>query len=144
MDTIESDFDALGNKMSIDKVSTADSRITGADLDSDTTDMTIYDLHCTDPGWILWCNGKDNHFTKMTVKINDSANEVKFGLAENESADPPIHDIRKTLGHELFHAMGIDHNNSSSDSIVFFTYEFGSAGYAATMIDMPNLEARYP
>ncbi len=144
VDNIEMHFDALGKKMSIDRVSVADSYITGANLERRVMGTAIYDLHCTDPGWFgWWCNGKDNHFTKMTVKINDRANYVKFGLAENESADPPIYDIRKTLGHELFHAMGIDHN-SSSDSIVFYLYEFGSDGYTATMIDRDDLEARYP
>ena len=80
----------------------------------------------------------------MEVRINNNPAEVKFRTYENTDVDPQIHDIRKTLSHELFHAMGVDHN-SASDSIVYYLYEFGASnGYAATAVDRDDLGSRYP
>ena len=143
VDTVETDFDALGKKMSIDRVTTANSYITEYDLPFDTTGKTEYELHCT--SWFFWwCNGEDYHFEKMIVKINDNTSETKFLLAEDEDASPQEFDVRKTLGHELFHAMGIDHN-SSNDSIVNSYYIFGANnGYEANTTDQTDLGNRYP
>lgn len=142
VDAVERHFDSLGKKMSIDRVSVADSYIGEYNLQMDTHGMTEYELHCTD-SILFWCTGRDMHFEKMVVRINNSAGDVRFGLSENASAEPPIHDIRKTLGHELFHAMGIDHNPNSS-SIVYYRYDFGPQGYEATSVDISDLESRYP
>lgn len=144
VDAIEGHFDSLGKKMSIDRVSYADSYITRYNLPSGVTGTSEYELHCTNPGWWWWqCNAEDSHFEKMVVKINDNPTEIKFKLQEDATANPQEYDIRKTLTHELFHAMGIDHNSSSS-SIVYYTYVFGSNGYTATTTDRNDLEARYP
>lgn len=141
--TVESHFDSLGKKMSIDKVTTANSYVTQYNLPTGTPGKAVYELHCTNPVW-WWCNGEDMHFEKMIVQINNNAAEVKFKLAENQSANPKEHDVRKTLGHELFHAMGIDHN-SASNSIVYYQYQFGATnGYAATTTDKNDLGSRYP
>ena len=80
----------------------------------------------------------------MEVLLNDNPAEVKFKLAENENTNPKEYDVRKTLGHELFHAMGVDHN-SSGDSIVYPYYTFGANnGYEANTTDEEDLEGRYP
>jgi len=142
VDSIEADFDGLGKKMTIDRVTVAsDSVITEANLPTTYSGYTDYDLHCT--SWFLiWCTGADSHFTKMTVQLNDNSHEYDFQLTENEANNE--YDVRKTLGHELFHAMGIDHN-SGSDSIVYYSYVFGeSNGYVANAADKADLEARYP
>ena len=143
VDAIENHFDSLGKKMSIDRVPSASSYITQANLPPTTTGKSEYDLHCTNPVW-WWCDGEYSHFERMIVKINNNPAEVKFMLAESASADPPEYDIRKTLGHELFHAMGIDHN-SSSNSTVYYQYVFGTSnGYTATTTDRNDLGNRYP
>ena len=117
--------------------------ITKYNLPSGVTGKTEYELHCTDSGW-WWCNSEDSHFEKMIVKINDNSAGVKFRLAEDASAEPKEYDVRKTLGHELFHAMGIGHN-SSSNSTVYYTYVFGAGnGYTATTTDRDDLGGRYP
>ena len=74
----------------------------------------------------------------MTIQL-----EKKFSTYEYNT-NSPIYDIRKTLGHELFHAMGIDHD-SSTDSIVYHQYVFGrDIGYEASTTDQNNLGDRYP
>ena len=84
------------------------------------------------------------HFEKMIVQINNNAVEVNFSTYESPNTDPKTYDVRKTPSHELFHAMGIDHN-SSNDSIVFYMHVFGpNNGYAANETDEDDLESRYP
>ena len=140
VDTIETDFDNLGKNMSIDRVTTADSVITEKNLGTTIAGQALYDMHCTNFWLICWAY--DSHFIKMTVNVNDNSNEFDFKLAEDEGNDE--YDVRKTLGHELFHAMGIDHN-SESDSIVYYQYIFGSTnGYEATTTDETDLGNRYP
>lgn len=142
VDEVETHFDSLGKKMSIDRVTVADSVITEANLDVGVTGSAIYDLHCTN--FFIVCLGYDSHFEKMTVQLNDNSAEIKFLQYEDEMATPKVHDVRKTLGHELFHAMGVDHN-PGSDSIVYYQYVFGSTnGYTATTQDINDLGARYP
>ena len=129
--------------MSIDRETNADSHIKQSNLKSDYHGYTDYELHCTNAVLWRWCLDRDMHFKKMIVQINDNPAEIKFSTYEDGNANPPIHDIRKVLGHELFHAMGIDHN-SSSDSIVYYQYVFGrDDGYTASTIDKNNLGARY-
>ena len=143
VNAVESHFDSLGKNMSIDRVSSASSYITEANLPPGTAGKAEYDLHCTSYWW-WWCDSEDSHFERMIVKINNNPNEFKFMLEEDASADPLEYDIRKTLGHELFHAMGIDHN-PSSNSIVYYQYVFGANnGYTATTTDRNDLESRYP
>jgi len=140
VDTIETDFDNLGKKMSIDRVTTADSVITQKNLSTTITGEALYDMHCTNFWIICWAN--DSHFTKMTVSVNDNSSEFDFKLAEDEEEDE--YDVRKTLGHELFHAMGVDHN-ANKDSIVYYQYVFGDTnGYEATTTDKTDLGNRYP
>ena len=143
VDDVEDHFDSLGYKMSIDRVSSANSVIREDNLPIETPGKSVYDMHCTSY-FLWWCNGWDAHFIKMEVRLNNNPAEVKFKLAENENAYPKEFDVRKTLGHELFHAMGIDHN-SSDDSIVFSHYTFGANnGYEANTTDQEDLEGRYP
>ena len=143
VDEIEAYFDGLKKKMSIDRVSSANSQIKAHDLPMNTPGKAEYELHCTNR-FLVWCVGKDSHFEQMIIKINDSPSEIKFSTYEDPDVDPQIYDIKKTLSHELFHAMGIDHN-SSSDSIVYYTYVFGpDTGYTATDVDTSDLERRYP
>ena len=142
VDTIESHFDSLGKKMSIDRATYANSYITAYNLPVGTPGKAVYELHCTNSFW-WWCTSEDMHFEKMIVQINNNAAEVKFSTYENPNTDPKIYDVRKTLSHELFHAMGIDHN-SSSDSIVFYTYVFGpNNGYTANETGEDDLEGRH-
>lgn len=138
VDAVERHFDSPGKKMSIDRVSVADS-MEEYSLQMDTPGMTEYELHCTD-SILFWCTGRDMHFEKMTVRINNSAGDVRFGLSENAYAEPPIRDVRKTLGYELFHARGIGHN---PDSTVYYQHDFGPRGYEATGADIDDLEGRY-
>ena len=143
VDAVEYHFDSLGKKMSIDRRTSADSYITAYNLPVGMTGKTVYELHCTNKGW-RWCNSEDMHFEKMTIQINNNPSEVKFNTYENSNTNPKIYDVRKTLGHELFHAMGIDHN-SASNSIVYYTYVFGANnGYVATTADKNDLGGRYP
>lgn len=146
VDSVEEHFDSLGKKMSIDRTLTADSVITASNLKYQESGRSDYDLHCTQYNWFFFwiCDKHDDHFVKMTVKLNDNVADVKFALLENKNADPKEFDIRKVLGHELYHAMGIDHNPASG-SIVFYQYEFGDdLGYEATAADVADLEKRYP
>ena len=146
VDDVETHFDSLGKKMSIDRTTSTNSVITEANLQDEENGYTDYDLHCTQYHWLWWwiCDDWDAHFIKMTVKLNDNSNEVKFKLVEDEDASPQEFDVRKTLGHELFHAMGIDHN-SGSDSIVYYQYVFGTNnGYEANTTDQTDLGNRYP
>ncbi len=106
--------------MSIDRVTTANSIIREANLGDGVNGFTDYDLHCTAHHWLWWwvCTTEDMHFIKMDVQLNDNANDVKFKLAENENANPQEFDVRKILGHELFHEMGMDHESSSIESYI--------------------------
>ena len=141
VDTVEAHFDSLGKKMSIDRVASANSVIKAYNLDPRVHGYTDYELHCVSYFW-WWCINNDSHFISAKVLINDNSDEVNFQLAENRANRE--YDIRKTLGHELFHAMGIDHN-SSSDSIVYYQYVFGTnKGYTATTVDRNDLGNRYP
>lgn len=144
-DQVITRVDALNKKMSLDRVTTSDSYITSVDLGAGTTGRTDYELHCSNPQW--WgCAGQDMHFTKMMVKLN-TGSRIIWGTTESASCPsgiPTTYDVEKTLGHELFHAMGIDHN-SSSTSIVYYTYVCGSTnGYNPNTTDINDLAARYP
>ena len=146
VDDVETHFDNIDKNMSIDRVSTADSIIHQTNLASNTHGKSVWTTHCTDP-FLWWCNGYDNHFLKMDVQINNNANEIKFQLAEDENASPPEYDLRKTVGHELFHSIGMDHHGATGqlDSIVYYVYVFGSSnGYEMSTYDEDNLEDQYP
>ena len=54
VDAVERHFDSLGKKMSIDRVTSANSYITAYDLRGDTPGETIYDLHCTSWHPVFW------------------------------------------------------------------------------------------
>ena len=146
VDDVEDHFDSLGKKMSIDRTFSANSTITEYNLKYMENGRSDYTLHCVQYHWLFWwiCEEYDEHFVKITVKLNDNPADTKFKLTENENSNPKEYALRKTLGHELFHAMGIDHN-SPSESIVFYLYEFGAnVGYEATVEDIQDLEDRYP
>jgi len=141
---VASHFDGLGKKMSIDRVTSANSIIHQANLADTENGKTTFDNHCL--AWFIWCyGGYDTHFIKMDVKLNDNVNDVKFQLTEDSTANPQEFDIRKTAGHELWHAMGIDHNNGSTSNISYYTYVFGATtGYVATTADKTDLGNQYP
>lgn len=142
VDSIDTTFDAMNKKMTIDRVTTSDSYITASNLASGTNGKTEYEMHCTN--WFIWCQSYDSHFVKMKVRLNDDSNEVVFKSTEDENANPQEFDVKKTLTHELFHAMGVDHN-TPTDSVVHITYEFGATnGYTPNTGDKSDLGNRYP
>ncbi|BDQ31132.1 hypothetical protein NZNM25_01360 [Nitrosopumilus zosterae] len=66
-------------------------------------------------------------------------------LAENSGASPQEFDVRKTLGHELWHAMGMDHDNGNTANLSYYVYVFGATnGYEITSAEATNLENQYP
>ena len=58
VDDVEDHFDSLGYKMSIDRVSSANSVIQEANLPIETPGKAVYDMHCTSI-FLWWCNGWD-------------------------------------------------------------------------------------
>ncbi len=145
---VETHFDTdVNKKMSIDRVSTADSIIHQTNRPNGENGYTDYERHCTAYHWLWWwhCVTWDDHYVKMDVQLNDNSSEVKFKLAENSGANPQEFDLRKTLGHELWHAMGVDHDNTDTDNISYYVYVFGStSGYEATAGEEDHLEDLYP
>ncbi len=129
--------------MSIDRVTSGSNNIIQRyNLDPMYDGFTEYNLHCTN--WFIWCHAKDMHFEKIMIRINDNPNEVLYGLSEDCTIFPPVQDIRKTLGHELFHAIGIDHNSGDTSIVSESGYVTGATnGYNPNTTDIADLVARY-
>ena len=54
IDAVENHFDDLNKKMSIDRITTANSYVTEYNLPSTTTGKSEYELHCTNWHSIFW------------------------------------------------------------------------------------------
>ncbi len=143
--TIETRFDNINKKISFDKVAASDNYITSTNYGSlGNIGFTDYELHCINQ--FLWhCITKDNHFKKMILNVN-SHNSMNWDITEicNIDNQPTQRDIEKTLGHELLHVIGIDHNSVSTD-LRFNGYQCGSNfGYDLSTADKNKIGSKYP